>query len=182
MFSHDKGLTAVVPNAARNPMTPTEALAYFDSLDPVDIDTMIGDWRGAELSTGHAMDGMLVATRWFGKSFQSAEVVHPLVHTGLTGGQYCVNPAMLPMKLGLRLTWLQPVAPLLFGLLQPILATRAPKARLRMMEYRGKTSATMIYDAKPIHDVFRKIDDDTVLGLMDHRGDAHPFYFTLTRL
>ena len=163
-------------------MTPTAALAYFDSLDPVDIDTMIGDWRGAELSTGHPMDGMLAASRWFGKSFNSAEVVHPLVHTGLTGRRFCVNPALLPIKLGMRLTWLRPITPLLFGLLQPVLSTRAPKARLRMMEHRGKTSATMVYDAKPINDVFRKIDDDTVLGLMDHRGADTPFFFTLTRL
>ena len=163
-------------------MTPTEALAYFDTLDPVEIDTMIGDWRGAEVSTGHPMDGMLEATRWFGKSFQNAEAVHPLVHTGLTGKRFCVNPAMLPMKLGMRLGWLRPITPLLFGLLQPLIATRAPKARLRMMQYRGKLSATMIYDAKPINDVFRKIDKDTVLGLMDHRGDAHPFFFKLTRL
>ena len=137
-------------------MTPTEALAYFDTLDPVEIDTMIGDWRGAEVSTGHPMDGMLEATRWFGKSFQSAEAVHPLVHTRLTGKRFYVNPTMLPMKLGMRLGWLRPITPLLFGLLQPLIATRAPKARLRMMQYRGKLSATMIYDAKPINDVFRK--------------------------
>ena len=32
------------------------------------------------------------------------------------------------------------------------------KARLRMTEYRGQLSATMIYDDWPTNDVFRKVD------------------------
>jgi hypothetical protein len=41
----------------------------------------------------------------------------------------------------------------------------------------------MVYDAHPIQDVVRAVDDDTVLGAMDIRGDAMPdlFYFTLRR-
>ena len=35
------------------------------------------------------------------------------------------------------------------------------------MDYRGKASASMIYDQKPIIDIFRKIDEDTMLGVMD---------------
>ena len=50
-----------------------------------------------------------------------------------------------------------------------------------MMEHRGVSTATMIYDALPIHDVFRKVDDDTVLGLMDLRGLPQPFFFVLRR-
>nr|WP_010482236.1 DUF4334 domain-containing protein [Acaryochloris sp. CCMEE 5410] len=50
-----------------------------------------------------------------------------------------------------------------------------------MMEYRHKVSATMIYDSLPIHDTFRKVDDDTVLGLMDSKDIPIPFFFVLVR-
>ena len=39
----------------------------------------------------------------------------------------------------------------------------------------------MIYDSLPINDVFRKVDDHTVLGLMDLKGMKDPFFFVLTR-
>jgi hypothetical protein len=39
----------------------------------------------------------------------------------------------------------------------------------------------MIYDSLPINDVFRKVDDDTVLGAMDLRFTPQPFFFILTR-
>ncbi len=56
------------------------------------------------------------------------------------------------------------------------------KARVRMMEYRNKVSATMIYDYLPINDVFRKVDDNTVLGLMDFKRISQPFFFLLNRV
>ena len=55
------------------------------------------------------------------------------------------------------------------------------KARLRMTEFRGKISATMCYDQRPIHDVFRRVDDDTVLGAMDMKGMDEVFFFLLRR-
>jgi len=50
-----------------------------------------------------------------------------------------------------------------------------------MTEYRGKTSATMIYDQLPMNDVFRKLDDNTVLGIMDRKDTDVPFFFKLIR-
>ena len=50
-----------------------------------------------------------------------------------------------------------------------------------MIEYREKVSTTMIYDNLPINDIFRKIDDNTVLGLMDFKGMPQPFFFVLNR-
>jgi hypothetical protein len=54
-------------------------------------------------------------------------------------------------------------------------------AQLREVVYRGVCTATMIYDTQPILDHFRKIDDNTVLGAMDRKGDAAPLYFYLQR-
>ena len=39
----------------------------------------------------------------------------------------------------------------------------------------------MIYDQLPINDVFRKIDRDTVFGVMDLKGMKLPFFFILQR-
>jgi hypothetical protein len=59
--------------------------------------------------------------------------------------------------------------------------TDSSQARIRMMEYRQKISATMIYDNLPINDIFRKVDDNTLLGLMDFKGQPQPFFFVLKR-
>jgi hypothetical protein len=50
-----------------------------------------------------------------------------------------------------------------------------------MTEYRGVVSATMSYDDLPVHDVFRAVDGDTVVGAMDLRGLEQPFLFFLRR-
>ena len=161
-------------------MTTQEALAYFDALEPMDLASMIGRWRGEGIDTGHYMDGTLEATRWYGKVFESPDVVHPLVHKDRFGSEFCINPARMPIKFASLVSVPRVIISWIFPILRPILTTRKPKARLRMMQFRGKLSATMIYDAKPIHDIFRKIDDQTVLGLMDQRGDSAPFFFKLT--
>ncbi|WP_298864042.1 DUF4334 domain-containing protein [uncultured Sulfitobacter sp.] len=162
-------------------MTTQEALAYFDTLEPVDLSSMMGRWRGEGIDTGHYMDGLLEATRWYGKVFESPDIVHPLVHEDRFGGKFFVNPALLPLKIAAILPMPREIISWTFPILRPVLTTRKPKARLRMMQFRGRLSATMIYDAKPINDVFRKIDDQTVLGLMDQRGDSSPFFFKLMK-
>ena len=50
-----------------------------------------------------------------------------------------------------------------------------------MTTYRGKPTATMVYDNLPINDVFHKVDEDTVLGIMDLKGMKQPFFFVLRR-
>jgi hypothetical protein len=62
-----------------------------------------------------------------------------------------------------------------------VIATTKPHARLRLTEYRGVVSATMCYDALPVNDVFRKVDDQTLLAVMDLRGMERPFLFVLRR-
>jgi len=50
-----------------------------------------------------------------------------------------------------------------------------------MVEYRGKVSAAMVYDRQPIIDLFRKIDENTVLGMMDYKRMERPYFFRLSR-
>jgi hypothetical protein len=54
-------------------------------------------------------------------------------------------------------------------------------ATLRAVRHRGVVTATMVYDQHPIFDHFRAVDADTVLGVMDRKGDAFPLYFYLRR-
>jgi len=44
--------------------TIEQALSLFDSLEPVDLEFMIGRWQGSGLHTGHPMDGLLEASNW----------------------------------------------------------------------------------------------------------------------
>ncbi len=55
------------------------------------------------------------------------------------------------------------------------------EATLRMVEYRGVVTATMVYDKHPIFDSFRAVDADTVMGAMDRKGEDAPLLFRLRR-
>lgn len=171
-------------NAVATGVTGTDdALAIFDKLDPVGVDFMLGSWKGASFPTGHALDGVLEAFHWHGKRFDTAEHVHPLVFSDRSGRKVNLNPALMPFvrfadRIPIPKSKLTGSA---FQRLLPLLTTSRSRARLRMMSFRGKESAAMIYDDLPIHDIFRRMDDNTVLGIMDCKGMAQPFFFILRR-
>lgn len=160
-----------------------QTLAYFDSLEPVSIDFMLGAWRGEGVHTDHPMDGLLENFNWYGKEFVSAEQVHPLVFKREDGSLVKLNPKWMQMKFArntplARQGWVRKA----FQLATGVMKTDTSRARLRMTEYRGKVSATMIYDDQPINDVFRKIDNNSVMGVMDLKGMRQPFFFKLIRI
>jgi hypothetical protein len=165
--------------------TANEALAYFDSLSPVSLAEVIGRWKGSGLPTGHPMDGLLEALGWYGKDFIDAESVHPLLFTDGKGEIFALDSRFIRggILANANAKWrvvglFRPI----FSLAGPLMRTTKPRARIRMMEHRGKISAAMIYDFLPINDVFRRVDADTLLGLMDMRGMAQPFFFILRRV
>jgi len=167
-------------NILKTGLTTTKhAFQIYDELDEVNIDFMIGRWKGTEFRTGHKMDGLLNLTGWYGKLFIDQESVHPLLfYTHDKSGLYAVNPDLIPLSFRIPKTGL---LKRIMALSKPILQTKKTKARLRMMEYRGKLSATMIYDGKAINDHFRKIDDRHVMGLMDLKGEPQPYFFILEK-
>lgn len=175
-------MTAFDEVLRRGQLPAAEALSLYDQLETVDLAFMFGRWRGSGLHTNHPMDGLLEAFRWYGKEFVDAENVHPLVFEDGGGGLFRVNPRLMPMGLVKHVS-ASTLASMrhVFPLLKPILRTSASKARLRMTEYRGKLTATMIYDDLPINDVFRKVDANTVVGAMDLKGIEQPFFFVLRR-
>ncbi|MGF1534984.1 MAG: DUF4334 domain-containing protein [Elainellaceae cyanobacterium] len=162
--------------------TTEQALALFDSLPAVDLAFMLGRWRGSGFPTDHPMDGFLEAARWYGKEFVTPDAVHPLLFSDGSGNIYKVapNPTLMKWVLQMPLPKSDAAQPL-YVALNTLLKTDDPQARLRMMEHRGQVSATMIYDHLPIHDVFKQVDEDTVLGVMDYKESPQPFFFVLRR-
>jgi hypothetical protein len=138
-------------------------LAFFDNLPPVSLDEMHGRWRG--------------------KEFNGPEDVQPLLCKRRGGKVFAINPAFVPIgfvnrHIGLFHTRFAAAVVALTGWAA---ATKGPTARLRMTEFRGVKTATMIYDSLPINDMFRAVDSNTRLGVMDLRGMAQPFFFVLRR-
>ena len=168
--------------ANKDKMSMQEALELCDALPTVDLNTMIGRWRGTEISTHHPLDGLLETFGWYGKEFLDCDHVHPLLFSDSGGQLFALHPKRLPFSLALKL----PI-PRIKLLRQALLAvrfmlqTQKAKARVRMIEYRGKVSASMIYDNLPIYDTFRLIDPNTLLGVMDLKGVEQPFFFKLHR-
>ncbi|HET9254040.1 MAG TPA: DUF4334 domain-containing protein [Pseudonocardiaceae bacterium] len=167
--------------AVRGGCTRERACALFDELPVVVAEELTGRWKGSELLTGHPFDGLLTASGWYGKQFDDPETVHPLLFS--CGGEiFAVDPRTLPLGLAGRVP-LSVVAAggKLINVLKPVLRTTRPRARLRDLEYRDKTSAALIYDHVPVIDVFRRVDERTLLGVMDQRGLEQPYFFVLQR-
>ncbi|MFC4728319.1 DUF4334 domain-containing protein [Coralloluteibacterium thermophilus] len=163
-------------------LAPADALAHYDRLPGLRTAALRGRWRGAELRTGHRLDGLLPALGWWGKAFRGDDDVDPLLFA--TGrGTVALQPARMPLSLALAAPPLARSAPVrgAFALARPLLRTRRPAARLREIVHRGVASAAMLYDRLPIVDHFRRIDEARVLGLMDLRDSAQPFFFLLER-
>lgn len=179
-----------VPPGERPPPDPLlgggsagELLALFDALPPVHVDDVVGAWLGAGVPTGHPFDGLLERLGWHGKRFAGTEDGYPLVFRGAGGALWSLDPGRLPLALLVRRPGVArlPLAAGAFRRVLPLLATRRPRSRLRTVEHRGVRTAAMVYDAVPIIDVFRRVDDRTLLGVMDLRGMPEPYFFVLRR-
>ena len=147
VFTELRDRTGQIPDA--------ELDEFWATLEPATMDFMIGEWKGGEFVTGHRMNGGLAKAKWFGKSFNSATDVKPLVCLDDDGNKFS------NIKLG------------------------KGEASLWMEEFRGEVTATMVYDGQPTHDHFKVIDDNAVLGIMNGKGvldDGRYFYFFLERV
>lgn len=143
-------LDRVLTRSAQKRIPLAELEGWYDQLDGVACDFMLGRWNGGVFNTGHPGEPMLEQLNWIGKNFDTLEDVSPIVCRNAEGKRI-VNPVM-------------------------------GAARLRSVVHRGRASAAMLYDKHPIVDYFRRLDEHSVLGVMDRKGDAFPLYFYLRRL
>ncbi|MCW2515478.1 MAG: hypothetical protein JWR11_4520, partial [Mycobacterium sp.] len=63
------------------------------------------------------------------------------------------------------------------------------EASLWLEEFRGEVTASMVYDGAPVHDHFKRVDDNAVMGIMngkgavdDSSGSPRHLYFYLERI
>ncbi|WP_405808832.1 DUF4334 domain-containing protein [Streptomyces sp. NBC_01520] len=124
------------------------------ALATVRPEEILGDWKGGEFRTGHPLDGTLEKADWYGKSFAAVHDAKPLVCRNAAGELYSNR------ELG------------------------KGEASLWTVEFRGEATATMIYDGRPVLDHFKRVDDTTLMGIMNGKGvpaDGPFFYFFLDR-
>lgn len=132
---------------------------FWATLEPASIDFMIGEWKGGEFQTGHKANGFMERLNWFGKTFVSAADAKPLVCLDAEGNKFSNTEAM------------------------------QGEASLWMEEFRGEVVASMVYDGAPVHDHFKVVDENAVVGIMNGKGaldfssgTGRHLYFYLERI
>jgi len=115
-----------------------ELLAFYDSLGPVRVDEVISKWEGHDINLGHECSDAMDQIRWWGKWYISADEAIPLVVFNEEGNQLSSNRSLM-----------------------------RGEASLKMIEFRGVVSTTMVYDSEPVFDHFRKVNDEIILGCMN---------------
>lgn len=123
-------------------------------LRPVSVDEVLGPWRGGDFATGHVVSSVLEKVRWHGKRFDGPLAAQPLVCRGEDGELYSDTDA-----------------------------AGGGEASLWGVEFRGESTATMVYDRLPVFDHFKAVDDHTLMGIMNGKladafglEDLHHFW------
>ena len=142
--------------AAPSP-APADLDALWSELDPLAATEMLGAWHGGDFATGHPATALLGTIGWHGKRFDSLLDGHPLICRGEDGELYSNTQYAGG---GFSSLW--------------------------DVGFRGETTATMVYDAMAVFDHFKRVDADTVMGIMNGKleaafGTAEPYYFWLER-
>ena len=137
-------------------------LELFSHLDPVTVDSMIGLWR-------------VVA---FGRAARDPIAIQ-------------LNPGPLPQREGLGMRKLYGKRFVTRDDAEPIVCFAEDGslvasvdfgvARLRELSFRGTASAGMVYDQQPWIDYFRKLDDDTLVAMIDMKGTPMGIGFFMLR-
>ncbi|KAL3473248.1 hypothetical protein BJX99DRAFT_261556 [Aspergillus californicus] len=61
------------------PVTPVAVENYYNSLAAVSLDSLLGEWHGTCVLTGHPGTKSLIDVRWTGKNFHSVDNVDPII-------------------------------------------------------------------------------------------------------
>lgn len=142
--------------AATGPIDPELLDALWADLEVVDAAAILGSWRGFAFPTGHPIEKALGASRWHGKRFDALDDAKPLICRAED------------------------------GTLHSDTTTGGGEASLWNVEFRGEVTATMVYDGRPVLDHFKRVDENTLMGVMNGKprlvlADGRHFYFGLER-
>ncbi|MEV6162097.1 DUF4334 domain-containing protein [Streptomyces sp. NPDC052052] len=135
--------------AAEGPVESAELDDIWAALETVRPEEILGAWKGGEFDTGHPLNGMLPKAGWYGKTFHTLHDAKPLLCRDETGKLYS------NVELGMG------------------------EASLWTVEFRGESTATMIYDGRPVLDHFKRVDETTLMGIMNGKDvpAEGPFYY-----
>ncbi|WP_416903637.1 DUF4334 domain-containing protein [Micromonospora echinospora] len=137
------------------PVSAAELDEIWAALDTVRPEEILGEWKGSAFDTGHPVNGRLDQVGWYGKSFVTLTDVKPLICRDDKGELYS-NTAL-----------------------------GKGEASLWTVEFRGESTATMVYDGQPVLDHFKRVDESTLMGIMNGKNvpTGGPFfYFLLDRV
>lgn len=137
--------------------TPEELDDLWSRLETVTVEEILGPWRGGDFATGHVASKVLEQVRWHGKVFNGPLDARPLVCRDADGELY-----------------------------SNLEAGGGGEASLWEVVFRGEPTATMVYDKMPVLDHFKKVDDATLMGIMNGKldsafGISDLYYFWLER-
>jgi hypothetical protein len=144
--------------AAPGPVDPAELDALWSQLEVVDAASILGSWRGFAFPTGHPVELVLAASRWHGKRFLALDDAKPLIcRTEDEDGDLYSDTT-----------------------------SGRGEASLWNIEFRGEVTAAMVYDNMAVVDHFKRVDDHSLMGVMNGKAGVvfaggHLFYFGLER-
>ncbi|MEU6558507.1 DUF4334 domain-containing protein [Nocardia nova] len=129
----------------------------WSELETVRAEDILGEWKGGAFRTGHPLCRALDKSRWHGKTFVSTMDAKPLICRAEDGSLFSDT------------------------------ALGGGEATLWNIEFRGEVTATMVYDGRAVFDHFKRLDDTTLMGIMNGRpelvlADGEYFYFYLERI
>ncbi|EOD47327.1 Transcription factor [Neofusicoccum parvum] len=132
-----------------------ELSSLFDALEAVEPAELVGDWSGGDFD-----DGSTHPCRSMMESIKWAGMLFKSTDD--------VAPVMSWTDDGKR------VENEYWG-----------RAQIREVKYRGIVSTCVIFDSYPIMDHFRRVSDNTLMGLLDAKEkvlkDAGPYYFWIRK-
>ncbi len=161
----------------------TEVSNWFNSLEPVNPEDMIGLWKGSGHPSGHPLDGVLENLHWFGKLFHPNMRADALLFEGDPGKLVAIEPAFFPIRWAVRFAGFGRTARAwnLFSHVRPRLRAKSTTASLQQRMDEGVLTAAMVYDRQPIVDYFRR-SDGMVFGKMIVEKDPRRYYFRLEKV
>lgn len=158
--------------------------AWFQSLEPVKPVEIVGLWRGAGVPSAHPLDGVLENLQWFGKRFHPDMRADALLFQWHPGRLVAIDPRFVPIGLAIKLAPFgrTALARTTFSYLQKAFRARGTTAALEVRTFEQIASAAMVYNEQPIVDHFRRVDENTLAGMMCVRDDKRRFFFKLTKI
>jgi hypothetical protein len=103
--------------------------------------------------------------------------VFPLVMKDKSGKIFNLKPTIMNYNVP------RSMIPMTMKLFKPFISMDESAARLRIVEHRGVATSAMLYDSLPIIDIFRKVDECTLFGIMDFKNadTTASYFFVLER-